>query len=340
MKKNRLVLVIVIIGIILAGAFFLSRETGTADPDNGETENTHVDIGILQTTSHQSLDDIREGIIQGLEENGYTDGENATIHFQNAQGDQSQMNTMATTFVEDNVDIMIGIGTPASQALANASQNIPIIMGAVSDPVGSGLVESDEAPGGNVTGVKNVTPIAAQLELLREIAPDMTELGLLYSSGEDNSQAEGERAAVLAEELGFEPKTYKVSNSNDIAQMVATMSQEVEAIYLPTDNTIASAMETVVNEANRYNIPLIPTVDQMIQQGGFATVGINQTEMGVEAGRMAAEVLNGDSDPATTPTFVLEEGEVLVNEEQAERLGIEIPQSVLDRARIVETTND
>lgn len=337
-NKKGIILSIVAVLVVLVGAYLLSdNENGVDEEANEASEPTQeiLKVGILQTTSHPSLDEIREGSIQGLAEYGYIEGENIEIDYQNAQGDQNLMNTMATSMVEDGADILIGIGTPASQAFANATSDIPIIMGAVSDPVGAGLVEDENTPGTNVTGVKNEAPVEAQLELALEVLPDAAELGLLYSSGEDNSRAEGERAAQVAEELGLNVSTYTVSSTNELQQMVASMAQEVDFIYLPTDNTIASAFDTVVAEANRYEIPLIPTVDLMIAQGGLVTVGINQTEMGIEAGRMAAEVLDG-TDPAEFPVFILSEGDVLVNQEQAERLGVDIPESVLVRAVIVE----
>lgn len=342
MKRKGMFITVGALLIVLIGVFvssLTSADNSASDNNLEETEEVGEEgtlkVGILQTTSHPSLDEITAGSIEGLAEHGYVDGENIEVVFQNAQGDQNLMNTMAQSLVDEGADLLIGIGTPASQAFANATSDIPIIMGAVSDPVGAGLVESEDVPGTNVTGVKNQAPVEAQLELMADILPDAQTVGLLYSSGEDNSRAEGERVTQVLEEMGLEAVTYTVSSTNEIQQMVATLSQEVDVIYLPTDNTIASAFDTVVSEADRYDTPLIPTVDLMISQGGLATVGINQTEMGEEAGRMAAEVLGGQ-DPSDFPVFVLSEGDVLVNQEKADRLGIAIPQSILDDATIIE----
>ncbi|WP_423190130.1 tryptophan ABC transporter substrate-binding protein [Alkalibacterium sp. f15] len=340
MKRKGLFLTLGVIVLLLVGVFaFSMADSGNDESQEGtetsEEQETFV-VGILQTASHPALDAITEGAIEGLAENGYVDGENTEIVFQNGQGDQNLMNTMAQSLVEDGADLLIGIGTPASQAFANATDDIPIIMGAVSDPVGAGLVASEEAPGKNITGVKDQAPVEAQLAMMLEMLPEAMEIGVLYSSGEDNSRAEGERAEKAIEELGLNPVTYTVSSTNEIQQTVATMAQEVDVIYLPTDNTIASAFDTVVSEANRYDIPLIPTVDSMIAQGGLATVGINQTDTGFETGRMAAEVLQG-KNPSGFPVFVLSEGDKLVNQQQADLLGIEIPQTVLDEAIMIET---
>ncbi|MCC5889811.1 MAG: ABC transporter substrate-binding protein [Alkalibacterium sp.] len=343
MKSKGMFITIGAILIVLIGVFVTSLTNADSSESDNETEQAAgesseqeiLTVGILQTTSHPSLDEITAGSIEGLANHGYVDGENIEVVFQNAQGDQNLMNTMAQSLVDEGADLLIGIGTPASQAFANATSEIPIIMGAVSDPVGAGLVESEDVPGTNVTGVKNQAPVEAQLGLMQDILPDAQKVGLLYSSGEDNSRAEGERVTQVLEDMGLEAVTYTVSSTNEIQQMVATLSREVDVIYLPTDNTIASAFDTVVSEADRYDTPLIPTVDLMIAQGGLATVGINQTEMGEEAGRMAAEVLDGQ-DPSDFPVFVLSEGDILVNQEKADRLGIAFPQSVLDDATIID----
>ena len=341
MKKKGLIITVALIFLVLAGGLILpmlgSGETETASKASESEAVTEekLQIGVLQTTSHPSLDQITEGTIQGLAENGYAEGEDVEIEFQNAQGDQNLMNTMAKSLVEGGADLVIGIGTPASQALSNATSDIPVIMGAVSDPVGSGLVDSLENPGGNVTGVMNKAPVEDQLTFLKEILPETQEVGLLYSSGEDNARAEGERAQKAVEALGMNATTYKVSNTNEIQQMVATMADEVDVIYLPTDNTIASAFNTVVSEADRYDIPLIPTVDNMIAQGGLATIGISQTKLGVESGRVAAEVLDG-KDPAEYPVYIVKGGDQLINIQKAEDLGITIPQDILDNSKIVE----
>lgn len=334
MKNKRMIMVLGILVVILGGAFIFSETEADSDsqsPNTGEA----FKIGILQTTSHPALDDITAGTIEGLKENGYSEGENTTVNFQNGQGDQNLMNTMAQTLVDEGADLLVGIGTPASQALANATSDIPIILAAVSDPVGAGLVESEEAPGGNITGVKDQSPVKAQLELMLELLPETKDIALFYSSGEDNARAEGLRAEQAAEELGLTTVTYTASGTNEIQQLVAKMAQEVDAIYMPTDNTIASAFDTVVSEATRYETPLIPTVDTMVAQGGLATVGINQKQLGFESGRMGAEVLDG-REISTFPVFVLNEGEALVNLEQAERLGLTLPEAAVEEATVVQ----
>ncbi|MBM6613797.1 ABC transporter substrate-binding protein [Desemzia sp. RIT804] len=322
---------IAILTIILAYAFFSDADT-TTQP----SENDLPVVGVLQLTSHPALDLIYEGIVDALNEAGYIDGETMILDFQNAQGDQSNLNSMSTRFVSRDADVMVGIATPAAQSLANASSQIPIILGAVTDPETSNLVASNEEPGGNITGVSDETPIQEQFALIQEILPTANNIGILYSSSEDNSIVQGEKAAEIAKEMGFETTTMTVSSTNDVAQIGSALASQVDAIWIPTDNTIASAMNTLVEATDAAGIPIFPAVDTMVEQGGLATVGLNQYELGKLTGEMTAAVLDGKIDPATTPIQYLEQGEIFVNPEKAQELGITLPQQIMEQATIVD----
>lgn len=228
---------------------------------------------------------------------------------------------------------MVGIATPSAQALANSSQEIPIVLGAVTDPEGSGLVKSNEAPGGNITGVSDLTPIKEQFSLIQEILPEAKKIGILYSSSEDNSIVQADQAIEIANEMGLETQVMTVSSTNDVSQVGATLAAQVDAIWLPTDNTIASAMNTLVSAADSNGIPIFPAVDTMVEEGGLATVGLDQYELGRLTGEMVAAILNGESDPATTPIRYLDKGEVIINEEKAKQLGITISPQLLEQEK-------
>ncbi|UDE95365.1 ABC transporter substrate-binding protein [Carnobacterium viridans] len=290
-------------------------------------------VGILQLTSHPALDLIYKGIVDELNDAGYIDGETMTLDFQNAQGDQSNLNSMSTRFVSRGADVMVGIATPSAQALANSSQDIPIVLGAVTDPEGSGLVKSNEAPGGNITGVSDLTPIKEQFSLIKEILPEAQTIGILYSSSEDNSIVQADQAIEIAEEMGLDTQVMTVSSTNDVAQVASTLAAQVDAIWVPTDNTIASAMNTLVSAADSNLIPVFPAVDTMVEEGGLATVGLDQYELGRLTGEMVVAILNGDADPSTTPIRYLDQGNIIINEEKAEQLGITIPTQVLEKAK-------
>lgn len=337
MKKNKgLIVVVAVIAVVLVGVFGYQMIKGndsgsTKSSDNKEEVKT---VGILQFVSHPALDQIKKGVVDGLKEEGYKEGKNLKIEFQNGQADQSKLNTMSQQLVDKKSDVMVGIATPAAQALANVSQDIPIVLGAVTDPVAAGLVDDMDKPGGNITGVSDKAPVKSILELAKKIMPEAKTFGILYSSTEDNSKSQAEEAEAAAKELGFETKRYAVPSSNEIAQTVQVMSQEVDFIFTPLDNTIANAMQTVAQEADKANKPIFTCVDTMVEEGGLATVGLNQYDLGVQTGKMAAGILKGD-DPGETPVYVFKKGETIVNTEQAKKLGITIPDDVLKDAKVV-----
>ncbi|MGM0124260.1 hypothetical protein IGI37_001634 [Enterococcus sp. AZ194] len=330
MKNKRLIFAVSAVVLVLVGSFFLQ---------NKQTETAKVDkkiVGVLQFVSHPALDEIYKGIQQGLEDEGYTK-DRIEIVFQNGQADQSKLTTMSQQLVQKKADVLIGIATPAAQSLATTTSEVPIVLGAVTDPVGAGLVADNEAPGANITGVSDKSPVEAQMVLAKELLPQAKTMGILYSSTEDNSKYQVAEAEEAAKKQGFQTKKMAVPSTNEVAQTVQVMSQDVDFIYIPTDNTIANAMQTVANEANKSKTPIIPSVDTMVAQGGLATVGINQFDLGVQTGKMAADILAGKSDPATTPVYTFTEGDTIINTSQAEKLGIEIPESLKGSAKLVTT---
>ncbi|EOH98693.1 ABC transporter substrate-binding protein [Enterococcus haemoperoxidus ATCC BAA-382] len=329
MRKNRLSAVVAIIVIFLIGSFFIEKK---------ETAKEKLPtVGVLQFVSHPALDQIYKGIQAGLKEEGYENGKNMTIAFQNGQADQSKLATMSQQLVQEKKsDVLIGIATPAAQALANTTSEVPIILGAITDPVSAGLVKNNQKPGANITGVSDKSPVSAQFDLVTEILPKSKKVGILYASSEENSKYQVEEAKKIAEGKGLTVKTFAVPSSNEIAQTVQVMTSEVDFIYIPTDNTIANAMQTVVSEANKTKTPIIPSVDTMVEQGGLATVGINQFELGVQTGKMAADVLSGKAKPATTPIYTFKTGEIIINQKQADKLGVSIPENIALKAKVIE----
>ena len=335
-KNKSLILTIIALVVLVVGIGVYQM----ADQDQLLAENQqdparndeHFYIGLLQYTAHPSLDSISQGIIDTLAENGYVDGESITLDFQNGQGDQSNLNTMSTRFVSNDADLMIAVATPAAMAVANASSNIPVLLGAVTDPENVDLVDSNEEPGGNVTGISDMSPINQQLDLIRQIQPEAETIGLLYSSSEDNSILQANLAEEMAAEYGFETIKRTVSSTNDVAQVTQQLVTEVDAIWTPNDNVVASAFPSVLEVSNEAQIPVYPAVDMMVAQGGLATLGLNQYQIGVKAGEMAVELLEGDIEPATAPVRFAEETDLVINYETAELLNITIPESLAEDA--------
>lgn len=319
-------------GLIAVLALFLGVAFYRETTGSGKVKKDALPVvGILQLTSHPALDLINEGILDALAEEGFKDGETMTLDFQNAQGDQSNLNAMSNRFVTSQADVMIGIATPAAQALANASKDIPIILGAVTDPEGAGLVKSNERPDTNVTGVSDVTPIKEQFELIQSILPKAKTIGLMYSSNEDNSIVQGKQAEEIAKEMGYDTVIATIASTNDVSQVAVNLASKVDAIWVPTDNGIASAMNTLIQATDNKQIPVFPAVDTMVEQGGLATVGLNQYELGKMTGKMAAEVLKGEISPQTEPIRYSKEGVIFLNEEKAKQLNVTIPQNILEK---------
>ncbi|MBP2058687.1 putative ABC transport system substrate-binding protein [Lactobacillus colini] len=289
-------------------------------------------VGILQTMSHPSLDEIHRGIISGLKQAGYSNNKNIKIEFENAQGDQSNLKSMSDRFLQHNAKVVIGIATPAVQSLANEPGKTPVIMGAVSDPTGTGLVKSLNQPGGKVTGVKDREPIKQQLSLIKTFMPNIKDIGVVYTSSDDSSTSEFKEFKSLAQKDGINVHAYTITSTNDIEQVAQTMAGRVQAVYVPTDNTVASGFSSLVKATNSAKIPIFPAVDSMVKSGGIATVAVSQFDMGVLTGKMAAKILKGQ-DPATTPVETVNSFATVVNEKAAQKLNIHIPQSIINQAK-------
>lgn len=293
-----------------------------------ESRSNSMTVGVLQYISHPSLDEIYQGILTGLKEQGLEEGKNLKVVFQNGQGDQSKLNMMSQQLISEKPDVLIGIATPAAQALANATQEIPIVLGAITDPENAGLVSSNEHPGGNITGVSDQSPVEAQFDLLKLLLPTTQRVGILISSAEDNAIVQAERAEASAKERGLTTKRYVAPSSNEINSIVSNMVREIDTLYIPTDNTIANNMSAVAQIATQAHVPIIPSVASMVEEGGVATIGINQTDLGVQTGRMAADIILKNKNPGDMPIYVFSEGDLIVNEEQLDSLGITVPKEV------------
>lgn len=327
MKNKNLLATIIALTVMVVAALFLTQK----EQNNSTNSTEKVKIGVLQFVTHDSLDEIYKGIKAGLEEGGYTTTENLSIDFMNAEGDQSQVQTMSKKLVDNGNELLIGIATPAAQGLANATAELPIIMGAVTDPVGANLVTDLKNPGGNITGVSDQTPVADTVSLIKEITPDAKTIGVLYSSNEDNSKFQVAEFKAAAEEAGYTVLEYAVASSNELASTVEVASSKVDALFTPVDNTVASAFSTVVSVANKSKTPIFTSVEDMVEGGGIASVTLSQYDLGVATGKMTAKILDG-ANPADTPVQIFNEGTVVVNQKVAKELGITLSDDVINQA--------
>ena len=292
-------------------------------------------IGVVQLVEHAALDAAYQGFVDGLKEAGYEDGKNIAIDYQNAQGEQANCNTIASKLVNDKDDLILAIATPAAQAVANATTEIPVLVTAVTDPADAKLVASNEAPGGNVTGTSDLNPIKEQMELLQQLVPNAKKVGMLYCSSETNSEFQVNLAKEQLKAMGIESVDFTVSSSNEIQQVVESMVNKVDAIYTPTDNMIASGMVTVSTVANNAKLPIIVAEPSMVENGGLGTYGLNYYSLGKQTAAMAVKVLTGEAKPADMPIEYLEQTDLVLNQDTIDALGITVPQELLDKAEIV-----
>ncbi|WP_327083623.1 tryptophan ABC transporter substrate-binding protein [Streptococcus suis] len=327
LKNKNLLATIVALTVMVVAALFMTQK----EQSNSSTSTEKVKIGVLQFVTHDSLDEIYKGIKAGLEEGGYTTTDNLEIDFMNAEADQSQVQTMSKKLVDNGNELLIGIATPAAQGLANATTELPIIMGAVTDPVGANLVKDLKNPGGNITGVSDQTPVADAVSLIKEITPEAKTIGVLYSSNEDNSKIQVAEFKAAAEEAGYTVLEYAVASSNEIAATVEVASSKADVLFTPVDNTVASAFSTVVSVANKTKTPIFTSVEDMVEGGGIASVTLSQYDLGVATGKMAAKILDG-ANPADTPVQIFNEGTVVVNQKVAKELGITLSDDVISKA--------
>lgn len=324
----------------LASILTMSLMTGCGGSKKEETKEDKIyQVGVTQYVEHDALDAAYKGFVDGLEDAGYKDGENIKIDLQNAQADQSNCQTIASKLVKDKKDLILAIATPAAQAVANETKDIPILVTAVTDPADAKLVESNEEPGTNVSGTSDLTPCKEQMELLTKLVPDAKKVAMLYCSAEANSKFQIDLAKKAAKELKLETVDATVADSNEIEQVVKSLKGKVDAIYSPTDNVIAAGMTTVSMVADEIGIPVIVGEEGMCTGGGLATYGIDYYKLGQQTAKMAVKVLEGE-DISKMPIEYQEDCELIINKDAVKKLNIKVPEDLDKEARYVETATE
>lgn len=311
-----------ILGLLLSLMLVLGTTAALADEGS-------VKIGILQYVEHAALDSATEGFKQALKENGYED---VTIDYKNASGDNATLQLMAEQFASGDYDVLLGVATPAVQALLTAVSDKPILGTAVTDYVSAGLVASNEAPGANLTGTSDMNPVDKQIDLLMQLVPDAKTIGVLYTSSEINSEIQAKMAEEEAARynLNVVPKT--ISAVGEVQQAVESLVGQVDALYIPTDNICASAMAVIASVANPAKLPVIVGEENMCNEGGLATIGLNYTKLGYQTGMMAVRILKDGANPAEMPIEGLGDADVYLNQVTADEVGIVFPQELVDAA--------
>lgn len=316
MIKNKL------ISKILVAVIGASLLTGCSSPTSKNNNEDVATIGITQLVEHPSLDKARIGFLKALEDNGYIDGENIKIDYQNAQSDMPTTQLIANKFVSDKTDLIYAISTPSAQAAYNATKDIPILITAVTDPVEAGLVDSLDNPNGNVSGTSDYLSIDKNLQVIKTLVPNAKTIGVLYNTSEVNSKIQVDLLKEYAELNQYTIIEKGISSANEINQGMASLIDKIDVLYVPTDNLVVNSMPLVAKIATENKIPVVASEDGSVKSGALACNGIDYERLGYQTGEMAVKILKGEK-VSTLPITTLDETQLIINEDTLKALSME-----------------
>ncbi|MBT2638869.1 ABC transporter substrate-binding protein [Bacillus sp. ISL-39] len=326
------------LAVILSGAMLLFAACGGGGSNqaSGDKKEKTVTIGITQIVEHPSLDAAREGFIEALKDAGYEEGKNLKFDYQNAQGDMNNNASIAQKFVSDKNDLILAIATPSAQAAVQATKDIPVLFTAITDPVGAELVQSMEKPGGNATGTTDTHPDAIQntIAAIKKFIPNAKKVGIIYNNGESNSVVNVKNAKEALEAEGLEAVETTISASSEVKQAAESLVGRVDVLYIPKDNTVVAALESVITVANDKDIPMFVGEGDSVKRGAFASYGLDYHDLGYTTGKMAVEILKGKK-PGDIPVGYPENLELVINKKAAEEEGITLTEDMIKDAKIV-----
>ena len=292
-------------------------------------------IGIGQFAAHGSLDNCREGFLQGLAEEGIVEGQNLTVLYENAQADGGIASQIVTNFVSQKVDLICGIATPMAQSAYGVGKknDIPVIYTAVTDPIAAELANADGTPVGEVTGTSDKLPVTEQLAMIREILPEAKTIGIMYTTSEVNSLSAIEEYKTAAPEYGFEIVETGISTTADVPLAADSLLSKVDCVTNLTDNTVVASLPVILDKANKLNVPVFGSEIEQVKIGCLAAMGLDYIELGKQTGKMAAVVLKGEKKASEMDFEVIEEAAFYGNEKVAENLGITFPEDLTSSAK-------
>ncbi|WP_026492786.1 ABC transporter substrate-binding protein [Butyrivibrio sp. XPD2002] len=311
-----------------------ASEEATEEATDVDTEGKEYIIGISQFAEHGSLDNCREGFLQGLANEGIVEGENLTVHFQNAQADTGTASQISDAFVADGVDLICGIATPSAMSAYNSAlgTTVPVIYSAVSDPVAAELANEDGTPVGNITGTSDALAVTEQLEMIRKMLPDAKKIGILYTTSETNSESTIAQYKEHAADYGFEIVDSGINTLADLDMAAADLVTKVDCINNLTDNTVVSGLQTVLSYANEQKIPVFGSEVEQVKVGCVAAMGLDYVKLGVQTGEMAAKVLKGEKQASEMPFEVINEPSLYVNTAAAEGIEMQLDEELVSTA--------
>ncbi|MEQ9763864.1 ABC transporter substrate-binding protein [Streptococcus sp. ZJ151] len=311
-QRFKMMLGIVATGLLLTGC------SQSSDKANEDAKH----IGILQYVEFETLDVAREGFVDELAKKGYKDGKNIVIDYQNSQGDQANLQSISEKLVKDS-DLVLGIATPAAQALTTASSEVPITFTAVTDPLSAKLVKSMKNPGANATGTTDMAPTEERIALLKKVMPNLKKVGIMYTTNERNSEVQVKEAKKVFKKQGIEVVTKGISSTNDVQDTARSLMNQTEVLYMPTDNLIDSSITLVTDLSKEMKIPVYAANADLVEKGALFSYGPDFEELGRQTARQAVKILEGKK-VSQVPVESPENLTVKVNDEMAKLLKIDM----------------
>lgn len=293
---------------------------GCSSSKNANKDVVH--IGILQYVEHPSLSAARKGFVAELKKEGYVDGKNLKLDYENAQGDQSNLQTISTNLLSNN-DLVLGIATPAAQTLSNLSTDVPVLFTAVTDPVSAKLVKTMEKPEGIATGTSDMSPISKQVELLQKVMPNVKKVGIMYTTNERNSEVQVEEAQKEFAKAGIDVLTKGISSTNDVQDTAKSLMSQTQVLFIPTDNMIVSAISLITELSKEMKVPVVGGSADIVEQGVLFTYGANYEALGRQTAKLAVRIIKGE-DVSKVSAEYPKTLNVVANDDMAKTLGIDL----------------
>lgn len=291
-------------------------------------------LGIAQIVSHTSLNIIKDSMIEQLNKLGYKDGENIILDVQDAGGQQNVLNSIMAKYNGDNCDAIVAIATPTALVAANYAKDIPILFSAVSDPVAAGFMDDLNAPNKNISGTSDEVQVDQILDLALSINKDVKKVGFIYNASEANSVSNLKKTEKYCADNNLILEKASGANITELTSAFSVLSEKVDIIFAPNDNSVASSMPAIAKSAIEKKIPIYTGADSMVMDGGFATVGIKYEELGKETANMIDRVLKGDKISSIPVKVFKDDLTIFINEDTMNKLGITLPRELYENEKL------
>ena len=314
---------------LLCGLIFLMAAVMLPGPVSAKK----IKIGVTAIINHPAIDAAEAGFRKALTDAGYVEGKDVEYQYLNAQGEMANTGTIAQKFANDpSIDLIHSISTPSSQAIVKAVKDKPVVYSAVTDPIGAGLVKTMDPAGGNVTGISDAWPVERQFKLYSEMLPQAKKWGVIYNGGEQNSLASVAKARKAMEKFGLTPVEVTVSTTAEVFTAAQSLIGRVDAVYVTSDSTVASALESVVKVCNTKKIPMFAGDTGSVPRGAIASLGLSYTDIGYAAGKKAVQILKEGKKPGDIPSGYGENLSLVINLKAAKVQGYDMPKKYIDMA--------